>query len=88
MAVNRQVKPSSQGWKSTTRKRRLSSIVYDPAREKLSVESIPVEKLTGYTPVDCPGSNSHVDIFIDIGEGVTKTLIARVDLSKLSAILL
>jgi hypothetical protein len=37
----------------------------------------------GYTPVDCPGRNSHVDIFIDIGEGVTKTLIARVDLSKL-----
>ncbi len=39
----------------------------------------------GYTTVDCPGRNNYVEIFIDVGEGATKTqsLIARVDLSQL-----
>jgi hypothetical protein len=59
MAVSRQVKQNSQGLKSKSHHRRPSSIVYDPDKEKLSIESIPDEKLIGKAQASTPNTKNN-----------------------------
>jgi len=87
MAVQRP-SHSRQGSRDSSSKKpndRPPSLVYDPKKERLSIEKIPADRLDSYTTCECPGRNNPVEIFIGIGEGQSRTqsLIARVDLSKL-----
>ncbi|KAL2066636.1 hypothetical protein VTL71DRAFT_2707 [Oculimacula yallundae] len=62
------------------------SIIYDPFREALSKEVITKDQeKIDYEKVPVKGSENPICIYLDIGEGQTKTksLLARVDIGQL-----
>jgi len=85
MAVHRHSRHSSRDLKAGRKNDNAQSLVYDPTKERLSIEIVPEDRKNDYTTCECPGRNNHVEIFVPIGGGTSKTqsLIARVDLSKL-----
>jgi len=66
-------------------KKKGGQIVYDPFREVLSKEDISAEDECNYERVLVKGRSKHVEIYLDIGDGLakTKTLLARVDIGQL-----
>jgi hypothetical protein len=61
------------------------STIYDPFREVLSKGIIPPSQQSEYECVKTKGKNNPVNIYIDFGDGPSKTtsLLARVDLGQL-----